>query len=157
MQSSIRPPRQDERPQVRTLQSLLPEPAPALLAAAMEDGIGRIDSAAGTESPDTVAVGDAVVVRVSVAEARPVGYVLAVSGTETHLAELVVAPEYRRAGRGRALVEWVIDSLPEPVTVHVAVDNPARELYSAVGFQEMERTTEQFDAAIGVTMQYGEL
>lgn len=139
----IRPPRPAETPTLQALQALLPESAPTLLSAAVAN-------------PTSSSVGDTVVLRVSVANETPVGYVLAVTGSETHLAELVVAPSHRREGRGRLLVETIIESFPTPVTVHVAVDNqPARALYDAVGFREVGCTASQFDDCEGLTLQYG--
>lgn len=117
----IRPVRADERSALATLQSYLDAPVPELLASV------------GTVGSCLVSVDDA---------DRPVGYVLAVGGGDTHLAELVVHPDYRREGRARALLRAVIDRA-EPgtrVTLVVAVDNdPARSLYESVGFNTVER------------------
>ncbi|WP_338035701.1 GNAT family N-acetyltransferase [Halobellus captivus] len=81
---------------------------------------------------------------------RPVGYALVVG--DGHLAELVVHPTYRREGRGRALLEAVIERL-EPgtrMTLTVAVGNdPARALYESVGFREIGRQPEFFEVDAG--------
>jgi ribosomal-protein-alanine N-acetyltransferase len=84
-----------------------------------------------------------------------VGYLLAVRGESTHLAELVVDPRTRREGRATALLATLIEQHRYPITVHVAADNTAaRELYRSMGFQEQARSDDQFDHAAGVTLRY---
>jgi ribosomal-protein-alanine N-acetyltransferase len=114
----VRPLRRTDLPACRRLQRHLAEPSPRLL------------------DPPVVVDG-----HVSLAEGRPVGYVLAVGGNEgTHVAELVVAPDHRREGRGRALLERAVTGGDGPVTVAVEPDNEAaRALYGSLGFEERER------------------
>lgn len=153
----IRTVRQRDGNRLRTLQSLLAEPAPELLSAAL---LATTAEAGGQETctpvDPVVSAGQSFTLAVSVTDSgRVVGYVLALTGSGTHIAELVVAPDYRRAGRGRALLETVIESDPPPVTVHVAAGNDAaRRLYETVGFSVANRTAEQFDETDGLTLRY---
>ena len=77
---------------------------------------------------------------------RPVGYALLIG--DSHLAELVVHPAYRREGRARALLRTVIGQL-EPgtrLTLTVAADNdPARSLYESLGFEVCGRLPEFYE------------
>ena len=112
----IRPARRDDRPALASLQSHLAAPSPALLDAVPAVGICL------------VAVDEA---------DQPVGYLLAVDGEDTHLAELVVHPAHRREGHGRALLSALLGGLESGtrVSLAVAVDNdPARALYESAGF-----------------------
>ncbi|MFB6090926.1 MAG: GNAT family N-acetyltransferase [Halobellus sp.] len=122
----IRPARSADLPRLAALQSELDAPSPELLA--------------------SVALAGSCLVAVPEPESRPVGYVLVVgrggeSGEgdgDAHLAELVVHPEHRREGYGRALVEAAIDGQAPGtrLTLLVAVDNdPARSLYESLGFR----------------------
>jgi ribosomal-protein-alanine N-acetyltransferase len=116
---AVRPLRRADLPACRRLQRHLREPSPRLL------------------EPPLVVDG-----HVSLAAGRPVGYVSTVGGGRTgrHVAELVVAPDYRRAGRGRALLERTLETAAGPVTVAVAPDNEAaRALYESLGFRRRER------------------
>lgn len=115
----IRPVRRDDLPTLATLQSHLASPSPDLLDAA---------PAVGT---CLVAVDDR-------ETEQPIGYLLAVEGENTHLAELVVHPERRREGRGQALLSAFLAEQDSGtrVTLAVAVGNdPARSLYESVGFE----------------------
>jgi len=86
---------------------------------------------------------------------EPVGYLLAIEGAATHIAELVVAPAHRRENRATALLESVCKPTHQPVTVCVAADNePARLLYKQSGFTEVASHTEQFDSGDGLTLRY---
>ena len=63
------------------------------------------------------------------------------TGLNTHLAKLVVVPELRRRGIGRALVEAAVADTRRRrggcLSLHVAQDNsPAVGLYRGVGFVE---------------------
>jgi len=153
MSERVRPARASDADRLHALQSILAEPAPALLSAAL---------AATTETPadpagePVVSTADSFVLLVSVTDSgRAVGYVLALAGTETHIAELVVDPEHRRQGRGRALLDAAIEQGPSPVSVHVAVENDAaRELYEAAGFRTVADADEQFEDADGRTLRY---
>jgi ribosomal-protein-alanine N-acetyltransferase len=101
---------------IRELQSHLRQPSPDLL----EYGL---------------AAGDA---RVSVADGRVVGYLLPVDAPNrpgVHVAELVVAPAFRREGRARGLLREAIADADGPVTLQAHPDNDAAlALYAAAGF-----------------------
>ena len=177
MMDSIRPARHADAPAIRELQSFLAEPAPALLSAALAglaadagdmsdaDNVGPAGSRHSTTTRSTrraPRVDDGFRLLVSVADAvdpsassRPVGYLLALVGEGTHLAELAVDPAFRRAGRGRALCRRLVATAPSPVTVHVAADNTAaRRCYESVGFHTVERVEDRFETASGLTLRY---
>ncbi|QWC18428.1 GNAT family N-acetyltransferase [Halorubrum sp. 2020YC2] len=117
----VRPGRPADAGRIRELQSHLRQPSPDLL----EYGL---------------AVGAA---RVSVANGRVVGYLLPVDGPNrrgVHLAELVVAPGFRREGRARGLLRTVIADADGPVTLQAHPDNDAAlALYESLGFEVVER------------------
>lgn len=119
------------------LQSRLREPSPGLLDAALD----------GTE----LAPATALVSTVEVGEKRrsPVAYLLAVPGDGTvYVAELAVAPDHRREGRARALIEACaerVDGESPTLTVTVAPDNEAAQsLYRACGFDRARRLPDFF-------------
>ena len=143
------------------LQTHLPERAPRLLAYGIATGGVLVSDAA----PDGVPVSDA---------ARPVGYLLAVGVTfdrcptdgidgsapvvapdappappgGAHLAELVVAPDFRREGRATALLTVLLDVADGPVTVAVHPENDAAlALYRSLGFESVGRRENYFEAA----------
>jgi len=149
MSPPVRPARPDDRAAIRTLQQQLDEPSPTLLQAAL-DGVS-------TDYPSTL-VDPQETWRLVVTPdetGEPVGYLLAVGGSATHIAELAVDPAYRRQNRATALLESVCEATHQPVTVCVAVDNePARLLYKQVGFTEVGRRTEQFNSGDGLTLRY---
>ncbi|QAU13898.1 GNAT family N-acetyltransferase [Halorubrum sp. BOL3-1] len=124
--SRVRPGRPADAARIRELQSHLRQPSPDLL----EYGL---------------AVGAA---RVSVADGRVVGYLLPVDGPDrcgAHVAELVVAPVFRRQGRGRALLRAAIDDADGPVTLQVHPDNDAAlGLYESLGFAVVERRPDAY-------------
>lgn len=132
----IRPATPADADRLTHLQSLLPEPSPALLESALGE--------TGAPAPATalVSVADGVV-----------GYALAVPGDETvYVAELVVAPAHRREGRARALLEACAEG-DDSLTVTVAADNEAAQsLYRACGFERVERLPEFFEN--GAAIQY---
>ena len=117
----IRPGRPADADRIRALQSHLREPSPDLL----EYGL---------------AAGDA---RVSVADGRVVGYLLPVDAPNrpgVHVAELVVAPAFRREGRARELLRAVLADADGPVTLQAHPDNDAAlALYASCGFEVVER------------------
>ncbi|SNZ06562.1 ribosomal-protein-alanine N-acetyltransferase [Natronoarchaeum philippinense] len=136
----IRDPVETDRPALLALQSLLPEPAPEALDAAL-DGSGEVLVA--TSAPvGAVADRD---------RRRPIGYVFAMPGDErAYVAELVVAPDHRREGVASALFEALFDRLDERgarlVTLAVAPDNDAAlEFYEQWGFREVDRDPEYYD------------
>ncbi|ELZ56164.1 MULTISPECIES: GNAT family N-acetyltransferase [Halorubrum] len=122
----VRPGRPGDADRIRELQSHLRQPSPDLL----EYGL---------------AVGAA---RVSVADGRVVGYLLPVDGPNrrgVHLAELVVAPAFRREGRGRALLRAAIADADGPVTLQAHPDNDAAlALYESLGFEVVERRPDAY-------------
>jgi len=151
MGSTIRRATPGDAARLRTLQAELTEAAPKLLAAA----IPRSDT---SDRKTTVATpaDEAFSLLVSVDEAdNAVGYLLALTGDTTHIAELAVDPTYRREGRANELLTTLIEHGEGPITVHVAVDNTAaRELYRTVGFQQQTRNDDQFEHAAGLTLRY---
>ena len=118
---TVRAPRDEEAPDVRSLQSLLAHADPALVDAALK-GPFRCQ----------VAVDDGTVV----------GYVIALPGAETTLSELAVAPAHRRAGHGRALVAAVAGDA-ERVVATTPAEAGAIGFYEALGF-EVETRLEAF-------------
>lgn len=117
-----------DRPTLQALQSLLPEPAPSSLDGALS-GVG--------------------VVLVSTTT-RPVGYVIGIPGDSVGwIAELVVAPDARREGHGRALVAACCDWLAtdhERARLAVTPDNEAaRSLYRSLGFERVGRSKSYFE------------
>lgn len=136
----IRSARDADAPALAALQSLLAAPSPRLLTAA---------SAAGTclvSVPDDPQCGRS---------GAPVGYVLTVGDddSDAHVAELVVHPEYRRAGHGRALLRAVVarQAPGTRVTIAVAADNdPARSLYESAGFRQAGRRPGFYESVTGV-------
>jgi len=137
----IRPADTDDAAAVASLQSRLAAPSPRLLAAV--GTLGTCLVAVPRTDPSTGAPG---------ADVTPVGYVLVIGEGDTHLAELVVHPDHRREGHGRALVDAVLDR-QEPgtrVTLAVAADNdPARSLYESAGFEPVDRRPGFYDSADG--------
>ena len=136
-----------DRPVLVSLQGLLPERAPTLLDHALAAGDVLVSSAAVASDPwETAGAAD----RATDSSAGvPVGYLLSVDGTEAHVAELVVAPGYRREGRASALLRALFASLPvgRRVTVAVAPDNRAAlALYRAAGFAEVGRRERYFES-----------
>lgn len=142
----IRPARADDAAAVAALQSYLDAPSPRLLAAVGALGTCLVAVAAGDErdragpaaTPNTAG--------------GPVGYVLVIGEGDTHLAELVVHPDHRREGHGRALVDAVIDGQAPGtrVTLAVAADNdPARSLYESAGFEPVDRRPEFYESIDG--------
>jgi ribosomal-protein-alanine N-acetyltransferase len=111
----IRPMTAADLPAVRSLQQYLRYAEPALVDAAVRGPFrGR------------VAVEDA-----------PVGYAIAFPGQPATLSELVVAPEYRRRGHGRALVEAVSEAIEATaIEVTTPADNAAaKRFYASLGFE----------------------
>ena len=156
MRSTIRHATAADAARIRTLQAELTEPAPTLLDAALTE-VDTARNTAATATDDTSPpIGESFGLVVTVNDADlAVGYLLAVTGEPTHIAELVVDPAYRREGRAKALLATLLDQHSQPITVHVAVDNTAaRSLYEAVGFQTQARSDEQFEDAAGLTLWY---
>lgn len=156
----IRPARPSDEPALAALQSHLDAPSPALLAAVVGDAPGVGADAAEDAAAADVAVdvgrclvsvsggGDEDAAADDGAADRPVGYALWIAAEDVHLAELVVHPDRRREGRGRALLRGLLARLESGarVTLFVAADNePARALYESVGFRPVERRPDFYD------------
>ncbi len=136
----IRPARPADRPAVSRLQSLLPEPSPTLLDHALRTGAG----ARLLVSTNEDGVGDGS----GRPPGRPVGYLLAVEGPSVHVAELVVAPTVRRAGRASELLASLAASLDRGTRLTVAVEpdnDAARSLYRSSGFRPVETLPDYFE------------
>jgi ribosomal-protein-alanine N-acetyltransferase len=132
----IRPATVDDAPAIAALQSHLDAPSPRLLAAAGALSTCLVAVAGGPDAGG----GD------------PIGYALAVGDGDAHLAELVVRPDRRREGYGRALVTAVLDRQAPGtrVTLAVAADNaPARSLYESVGFEPVDRRPDFYASVDG--------
>lgn len=73
-----------------------------------------------------------------------VGYVLVSRTSEQGVIdEVAVHPRHRRKGLGKGLTQWAIQDLGDRVITLVVMDeNPARDLYEALGFVDWE---ERFD------------
>ena len=130
-------------PALRALQSLLPETAPKLLVSAI-DGLGIVLVATDETSAGSGGL--------------PVGYVLVTTGPETaHVAEIVVAPDYRREGRARRLLTAALARLRETDArrgeLAVEPDNhAARRLYESFGFEDVRREEEYYGDEPAVLM-----
>jgi ribosomal-protein-alanine N-acetyltransferase len=73
---------------------------------------------------------------VAVERGRVVGYAIAFPGAEATLAELVVHPNYRRRGHGRALVD-AIETTTDPkrlVVTTPAGNRGSHRFYESLGF-----------------------
>lgn len=116
----IREARAGDRPALDRIQRRsLSDPNPALLRYGIDHGA---------------------LVLVSVDGGEPVGYVLAVSGDDgAYVAELAVAADRRREGRGRLLLATLLDRLGDETAVSLTVEpdnEAARALYRELGFEE---------------------
>jgi GNAT superfamily N-acetyltransferase len=74
-----------------------------------------------------------------VLDGRPVGRLYVhYTSRDVRVLDISLVPDVRRKGVGRWLLETVIekaDGLSAPVTLHVALENPARRLYERLGFR----------------------
>lgn len=138
----IRPARAADAATLAALQSHLAAPSPQLLATHAAVGTCLVSVGDPRDADTALPPG-----------ASPVGYVLAIGDTNAHIAELVVHPDHRREGRGRALLRGVV-ARRDPgtrVTITVAPDNdPARSLYESVGFRQVDRRPEFYESVPGV-------
>ena len=142
MTPAIRVGRPSDEPALRGLQRALREPSPDLLAHGLRVG-GVAVSVAEDRSADAAH---------SVVD-RPVGYVLHVGGDNRHVADLVVAPAFRREGRARRLLRHVCRVADGGVTLLVHPDNePARALYDSLGFDVIDRRPDFYDDADALVM-----
>lgn len=132
----IREARPGDRAAIERLQQQLPEPAPALI----------------TE----VAGGEILVATLGTQRERPVGYLLWFPRTPVYVAELVIDTEYRRKGRGEALVRALFDRLPEgtAVELRVGADNEvAQAFYRKLGFEHVATEPDAFETNPGNLMR----
>lgn len=132
------------------LQSALSEPNPDLLAAALAEVSGR---STPTDRP-TLSSFD---LFVAVEAGAVVGYLLAVRGAPTHVAEVVVDADHRRQGHGRALFDRLFTVVAErrdddegAPSVRLAVspdDHGARAFYRSLGFEASGHDPDYYDGA----------
>jgi ribosomal protein S18 acetylase RimI-like enzyme len=122
----IRPVEAADRSAIRSLQALLARADPELVDAAIDGpfvGLLAID------------------------DTRRVGYAIGFPGDPVVLSELAVAPDFRRQGHGRSLVD-AIASLAgaDEIAVLTPVDNDsARQFYRDIGFEHEARLPEFYD------------
>lgn len=130
----IRDGRSADRPAVTRLQGLLAEPAPELLS-----------PAAGGELLVSTDNAGAIV-----------GYLLWFSGDPVYVAEMVVAPAYRREGRGSSLILTLFDRLSASTTVDLRVaagNKGAQQLYCELGFERVAVEPDAYDSETGYRMR----
>lgn len=131
----------DDERVVRQLQGLLPEPSPQLLSYGLSAGTVLV-----TTSGDSIA--STTGTQTSRATGTPVGYLLAIHGPDTHLAELVVAPDFRREGRASALLATLLAQCPDGGCVRLAVarrNEAAQSLYQGFGFEQVRSSDTLFE------------
>jgi ribosomal-protein-alanine N-acetyltransferase len=118
---TVRALRPGDEPAVRALQDHLEYADPDLVAAAVEGPfLGLVAVEEGAEAV--------------------VGYAVALPGRRATLSELVVAPDHRRAGHGRALVEAVASEATDVLVVTTPADERGpRRFYEELGFVIEER------------------
>ncbi|MDQ2769866.1 MAG: GNAT family N-acetyltransferase [Bacteroidota bacterium] len=72
---------------------------------------------------------------------KPVGRLFCwESAEEIRLADISLLPEFRGLGIGRAVLTELMATArrkKKPLTLHVALANPARRLYESLGFRQM--------------------
>jgi ribosomal protein S18 acetylase RimI-like enzyme len=145
----IRPARPTDRSALDRLQSRLSRPSPDLLAAALAE----VSRRSALTDPPTLSSFD---LFVAVAEGSVVGYLLAVRGTPTHVAEVVVGPDHRRQGHGAALFDRLFAAVADrcestdDALVRVAVspdDDGARAFYRSLGFEASGYDADYYDGA----------
>jgi ribosomal protein S18 acetylase RimI-like enzyme len=115
----IRPLEPSDRPTVRALQTHLPYADPDCIDAAVRGPfLGRVATASD----------------------RVIGYAVAFPGDPVTLTELVVAPDARREGHGRDLVEAVVSATDaDRIVVTTPAENRgARRFYRDLGFERDE-------------------
>jgi ribosomal-protein-alanine N-acetyltransferase len=98
-------------------------------------------------------------VRVAEIEGRVVGFLVTrvVAEDEVEILNIVVAPERRRAGVARALLQPVVERVRGGVFLEVRVSNAAaRKLYEMLGFEEIGRRPEYYESPCedGIVMKF---
>lgn len=139
----------DDEPALRRLQGLLPEPGPQLLSYGLSAGTVLVTTSHGS-------TGSLTGTPESRTNERPVGYLLAIHGPDTHLAELVVAPDFRRSGRASALLAALLAQRPddERVTLAVARGNEAAQsLYREFGFEQVGTSDALFEGGTALILE----
>ena len=160
-----------DAPAVRALQSLLPEPAPRLLAVGLTAGdvlVSTVPSpTAGLDGDDT----DSGAPSGGGSADHPVGYLLPVGGGGSgdatgdesasgdgtvHVAELAVVPDRRREGRASELLRTLCRRLPPDARVTLTVEpsnRAARACYESLGFEATDRWDDYFESGPAVVYE----
>jgi ribosomal-protein-alanine N-acetyltransferase len=138
MTTRVRRARPTDRPALRALQSLLPEPEPVLIESETEQvGLCLVS----TSESD-----------------RPVGYVRGLPGARcAWLVELVVAPQARRSGRASALLAHSCRQLSathDRVRLAVRAGNePAVACYRSLGFEHCDTRPQLYDEGTALVFE----
>lgn len=153
----------EEGASLRRLQGLLAEPSPELLSYGLRAGTVLVTTAPTpreTTSASTTRTASASRSTSTSPSASPstppIGYLLATHGEDTHVAELVVDPEYRREGRASSLLSTLLARRPagERVTLAVARENDAaRSLYRTFGFEQFDTTEAFFEERTAILLE----
>ena len=86
--------------------------------------------------------------RVAIEENCVVGYLVArtLAADEREILNLAVAPEFRRKGVARALLDSVLEGFRGAVFLEVRESNGiAREFYKSLGFKELSKRARYYD------------
>lgn len=163
-----------DRDGLRQIQTVLPEPSPALLDASLvslDENHASITPAVGPaegqDSCDTAGGADVagpaptlpqrpLSALVCLVGTDPVGYCIAVDGPGVYLPELAVHPDHRRMGHGSALLGAVTERFDEreAIRLTVAVDNTAaRAFYDHQGFERVDRLPDHFESGAGLLLE----
>lgn len=143
---------------LETLQRFVPAPAPELLepAAGAKIILTTVDPAGGTPAADADDRDSAGGRGGSFGRGAPVGYLLWLPGDPAYVAELVVAPRFRREGRARALLATMLAALSSGTRVRLQVaesNDAARSLYRSLGFAPVGRDAEAYEEETGIWME----
>lgn len=160
----VRPIGPADADRVRTLQTHLRQPSPDLLEYGVAVGAGFVSVVGGGSDGNTLDENGSNAIGSGDGRARPetdrvVGYVLPVDAptrSGCHLAELVVAPDFRRQGRARGLLAAVVDAADGPVTLQAHPDNDAAlALYEACGFDLVDRWPDAYADGDALVLRRG--
>ena len=142
----VRPANPTDADRIRELQSHLRQPSPELLEYGLVAGTTLVSVADGSGEATGSAGGE------------PVGYLLPVDARDRagcHLAELVVAPAFRREGRARGLVSAALRGATGPVTLQAHPDNDAAiALYESLGFEVVDRRSDAYADGDALVYRY---